>query len=39
MKRMISALTENIGKYEKRFGQITAAEEPPRPLGFQPPSK
>lgn len=39
MKRMISVLTENISKYEKNFGRLTAAEEPPKPtIGFHPPS-
>jgi hypothetical protein len=39
LKRMISALAENLKKYEAKFGKLAAAEEPPRPLGFQPPSK
>jgi hypothetical protein len=40
LKRMISALTENLAKYEAKFGKITAAEEPPKPtIGFHPPSK
>jgi hypothetical protein len=40
MKRMISALGQNINKYEEKFGKITAAEEPPRPqMGFHPQSK
>jgi hypothetical protein len=40
LKRMISALTENLAKYEARFGKLTAAEEPPKPtMGFHPPSK
>ena len=39
MKRMISALAQNVGKYEDKFGKLTAAEEPPRPpMGFHPPS-
>jgi hypothetical protein len=38
LKRMISALTENLKKYETKFGKLVEAEEPPRPLGFQPPS-
>jgi hypothetical protein len=38
MKRMISALTKNMGKYESKFGKLTEALEPPRPMGFQPPS-
>jgi len=40
LKRMISALTENLAKYEAKFGKLTAAEEPPKPtIGFQPSSK
>jgi len=39
LKRMISALKENLAKYESKFGKLTAAEEPPRPMGFQPPSR
>ena len=39
MKRMISALTQNLSKYEEKFGKLTAAEEPPKPtMGFHPPS-
>lgn len=38
-KRMISALRENMDKYESAFGQLTEATEPPKPkMGFQPPS-
>jgi hypothetical protein len=37
LKRMISALKENLSRYEKQFGPLTAAEEPPRPaIGFHP---
>ncbi len=40
MKRMISALAQNVTKYEEKFGKLTAAEEPPKPtIGFHPPSK
>ena len=40
MKRMISALVQNVNKYEEKFGRLTAAEEPPKPtIGFHPPSK
>ena len=39
MKRMISALTGNLKKYEKKFGKLTEAAEPPRPMGFHPPEK
>jgi len=35
MKRMISALQENVKKYESRFGTIQAAEEPKGNIGFQ----
>jgi len=35
MKRMISALQENVKKYEMRFGTIQAAEEPKGNIGFQ----
>ncbi len=39
MKRMISALVQNVVKYEGKFGTLTAAEEPPEPtMGFHPPS-
>lgn len=39
MKRMISALRENLGKYESKFGKLTEAAEPPKPrMGFQPPT-
>jgi len=40
MKRVISALQDNLKKYEDRFGKITAAEEPPiskGKLGFTTP--
>jgi len=37
MKRMVSALTENLKKYEAKFGKLTEAPEPPRPsMGFHP---
>ena len=39
MKRMISALKENMGKYESNFGKVAEAAEPPRPLGFHPPTQ
>jgi len=35
MKRMISALEENVKKYEARFGTIQAAEEPKGKIGYQ----
>jgi hypothetical protein len=35
MKRMISALQDNVQKYEARFGTIQAAEEPKGNIGYQ----
>ena len=37
MKRMVSALTENLKKYEAKFGKLAEAAEPPRTIGFHPP--
>ncbi|MGD9115602.1 MAG: DUF3467 domain-containing protein [Dehalococcoidia bacterium] len=38
LKRMISALLQNVNKYEEKFGRLIAAEEPPKPkMGFHPP--
>lgn len=38
MKRMVSALAENMKKYEARFGKLTEAPEPPKPtMGFHTP--
>jgi hypothetical protein len=38
MKRMVSALMDNLKKYEAKFGKLTEAPEPPRPsIGFHPP--
>ena len=38
MKRMLSALTENLKKYESKFGKLAEAPEPPSPtMGFHPP--
>jgi len=34
MKRIISALQENVKKYEAQFGTIIQAEEPMGPIGF-----
>jgi len=40
MKRMISALKSNLEKYEAKFGKLTeAAAEPPKAIGFHPPSE
>ncbi len=36
MKRTITALKDNLGKYEEKFGNISPAEAP-RPIGFRPP--
>jgi hypothetical protein len=37
MKRMISALTSNLKKYESKFGKVTEAPEPAKPkMGFHP---
>jgi hypothetical protein len=33
LKRVISALRDNLGKYEKKFGPIEAAAEPPESKG------
>ena len=38
MKRMVSALKTNLEKYESRFGKLTEAAEPPKAIGFHPPS-
>ena len=38
MKRMVAALTENVKKYEAKFGKIAEAPEPSKPtIGFHPP--
>ena len=38
MKRMVSALRTNLGKYESKFGKLAEAAEPPKPtMGFHPP--
>ena len=38
MKRVISALEVNLGKYESKFGKLVAAEEPAKgKLGFPTP--
>jgi len=35
MKRMISALKDNLDKYEGKFGKITEADQPHKPqIGF-----
>lgn len=35
MKRMISAFSDNIAKYEKKFGVVEPSEPPQSPIGFQ----
>ena len=38
MKRMVSALMDNLKKYEAKFGKLTEAPEPPKPaMGFHTP--
>ena len=39
MKRIISALQENMKKYERSFRKVEAAEEPKSGIGFYPPTK
>ncbi|MBI4093221.1 MAG: DUF3467 domain-containing protein [Candidatus Kerfeldbacteria bacterium] len=36
LKRLIAALTENLKKYEAAHGQVEAASEPDREIGFRP---
>ena len=38
LKRMISVLQENLGKYESNFGKVAEASEPTKSMGFHPPS-
>lgn len=35
IKRMISALTDNLKKYEEKFGPVETAESPKDKIGFQ----
>ncbi len=35
LKRMISALQDNLSKYEQKFGKVEAAESPKKEIGFQ----
>ncbi len=35
MKRMISALQDNLSKYEAQFGKVEEAENPKEGIGFQ----
>lgn len=34
LKRIITALNDNVRKYEDKFGEIKAVEEPKREIGF-----
>ena len=37
LKRMVAALTDNLAKYEKKFGKLTQAAEPSKSsIGFHP---
>ena len=37
MKRMVAAMTENLQKYEQKFGKLAVADDPNKPsLGFHP---
>ncbi len=36
MKRMSTALQENLKKYEEKFGEVRRAEEPKAKIGFHP---
>lgn len=36
MKRILSAVKENIARYEKTFGKIQEAPEPKAKIGFHP---
>jgi len=38
MKRTVSALQDNLKKYEEVIGKIQEAPQPKGKLGFQPPS-
>ena len=38
LKRIIAALEDNLKKYETQFGNVSPAEEPHSPIGFQPKS-
>ena len=35
VKRMISALSDNLKKYEEKFGAVETAENPKDKIGFQ----
>jgi len=35
-KRMLSALQDNLKKFEQKYGEIKVVEEPKREIGFRP---
>ena len=35
LKKMVSALEDNIQKYEQKFGQVKESEKPATTIGFQ----
>lgn len=35
MKRIVAALSDNLGKYEAQFGSVTPSEAPTGSIGFQ----
>ena len=39
LKRIMSALEDNIKKYESSFGPITEAQSPTKEIGFQAPAE
>jgi hypothetical protein len=34
LKRMVSALSDNLKKYEKQFGEVKESESPKKEIGF-----
>lgn len=36
LKRVIKALSENMERYEGKFGKVEPAKDPQSPIGFQP---
>lgn len=34
-KRMLTAMSENLGKYEAQFGEVKASDAPTNKIGFQ----
>ena len=35
LKRMVSALNDNLKKYEEKFGSVVESESPKKEIGFQ----